>query len=187
VEQEPRIIDPNKWKPGKYRAKALDWGVGKTKAGLPQVIILFEYNQQGDAPGTTESRQLMWFGSFKEKARERTLGVLVNLGLRGPVSTMENGRDGKALDETKEVEIVVEHRADESGKIRAGVAWVNEIGGRGVQSKLAEGEAKALFADVDAAFMATLAEKGIEMAKPAQTPAQAAAPAGTLTDEDVPF
>lgn len=185
-EQTKKVSDPNRWKPGKYRAKAVDWLTSKTKDGSPQVDILFEYQQPGEQPGSTEQRQMIWYGSFKGGARERTMETLFNLGLRGPVSTLETGRDGKALDAEKEVEIVVEHRVY-NGILRAGIAWVNEIGGRGLQNKLAEGESKALFADIDQEFLATLAQKGAEVKGAPATPAQKTAPAATLSEEDIPF
>lgn len=186
----PRVADPDRWRPGKFKAKAVDWGVSKTNAGLPQVVILFEYLQQNQE-GVTESRQLMWFGSFKGGARERTLETLVNLGLRSPVSTMEQGRNGAALDPDKEVEIVVEHRIGQDGMRRAGISWVNELGGRGVKSNIADGEAQALFSDVDSEFMATLIAKGLPVIHKGsgngQTVAQQAQMQGMFNEADIPF
>lgn len=189
---EQRVIDPDKWKPGKYTAKAVDWGVSKTKEGLPQVIVLFEYAQTGSLGANPETRQLMFFGSFKGGAKERTLETLLNLGLRGPVVSLETGRDGKALDHEQEVEIVVEHRVFNDQK-RAGIAWVNKLGGRGIQQKLDSNEAKTLFSDLDNEFLATLAAKGLKpkvtlaVCGGTKTIAQKVQEQGTLGEGDIPF
>jgi hypothetical protein len=192
MEQETRAAaDPDKWKPGKYKAKAVDWGASKSKEGLPQAVVLFEYQQPGAGPGVTEHRQLMWFGSFKGGARERSLETLMSLGLRGPVSEIELGRDGKALDPELEVEVVVEHRIYNNVR-KAGIAWVNQVGGRGIaRDKFAPDEARALFADIDQEFMATLMAKGLTpKSQPQaahQTPGQQAMQTGMFNEEDIPF
>lgn len=178
--------NPDKWKPGRYKAHALDWGVTKTKAGLPQVIVLFEYEQ---SPG--ERRELMWFGSFKDGALARTEDTLFMLGLRqAPYPAMESGRDGKALDEKAEVEIVVEHRLDQNGVKRAGISWVNPLGGRGIDSKLAQGEGQAMFAQANQSFMAKLMQEGAQVqqaAGPTQQSKITQPQQGTLDDADIPF
>lgn len=181
--------DPNRWKPGKYKAKAVDWNCSKTKEGLPQAVVLFDYQQPGPSPGTTEARQLMWFGSFKGGALERTLETLAMLGLRQPpYPAMEKGRDGKALDENIEVEIVVEHRLNnQTGQLRAGISWVNNIGGRALESKLAEGEGTVVFAEANTAFEAYLAREGITAAKPTLAQEIANKTPGTLSEDDIPF
>lgn len=187
----PKAANPDKWKPGKYKAKAIDWGVTKTSAGLPQVSVLFEYQQPGDMPGVQEVRQLIWFGSFKEKAAERSMEVLEMLGLKqAPYPAMEIGREGKALDETIEVEVVVEHRVDLKGVRRAGIAWVNRLGGRGIDSRLEQGEGAQVFAPVNDAYLNYLRSKGVQPQQPKQTIAdQIHAPKaqGTLGDDDIPF
>jgi hypothetical protein len=189
----PKISDPNRWKPGKYKAKPIDWMVTKTKAGLPQVSVLFAYEQPGEMPGSKEAREITWYGSFKGGALERTLESLEMLGLRqAPYPAMETGREGTALDINAEVEIVVEHRADLQGVRRAGVAWVNQIGGRGLQSKLEGTEGQQVFAEVNQAYLNYLKSKGIEPKAAAQAaPAAAAQPGatmqGSLNEDDIPF
>lgn len=190
----PKIANPDRWKPGKYKAKPIDWMATKTKAGLPQVAVLFEYKQPGEMPGAPEeSRQLTWYGSFKGGALERTIENLELLGLKQPpYPAMESGREGGALDIETEVEIVVEHRIDQNGVRKAGVSWVNRLGGAGLESKLTPGEGQAVFAEANQAFLAHLQSKGIKA--PAAAPAQAqkgpaAPPAaqGNLGEDDIPF
>jgi hypothetical protein len=204
-QQQKKVVDPSKWKPGSYKARPIDWMVTKTAAGLPQVSVLFEYEQAGDMPGTLEKRQLTWYGSFKGGAQERTIESLAMLGLRQPpYPAMESGREGKALDEAAEVEIVVEHRKDLNGVTRAGVAWVNRIGGRGLQSKLEAGEGNQVFAEANQAFEAFLkanplppragapAATGQAQATGSQGGATKAAPltggpTPSFTEDDIPF
>jgi hypothetical protein len=187
--------NPDRWKPGKYKAKPVDWMATKTQAGLPQVTVLFEYEQDGDMPGKKETRQLSWYGSFKGGALERTIESLEMLGLRQPpYPAMESGREGGALDVNAEVEIVVEHRIH-NGVRRAGVAWVNRVGGRAMESKLEAGEGQQVFAEANQAFLAYMQQKGIQ--PKAAAPAAAAAqpgtigatppPQGNLGDDDIPF
>lgn len=196
MEPTKKVADPNRWKPGKYKGKPIDWMVTKTQAGLPQVSVLFEYLQPGTMPGTTESRQLTWFGSFKGGALERTLEVLALLGLRqAPYPAMETGRDGKALDENAEVELVVEHRIKDGGEMRAGISWVNRIGGRGLQSKFEGAEAAEIFAQANQDFLAYMQKEGLQPVKPSTaTPGKAptiadniASGTGTLSEDDLPF
>jgi|SRR5665213_1304371 len=196
-------VDHTKWSPGKYKAKAIDWGTAKTKEGLPQAKVLFTYIQKNPTTGAEEAKDLMWFGSFKGGALERTMETLFGLGLRADPSTMDSGRDGKALDETVEVEIVVEHRVDQTGQMRAGISWVNS-GNRKMGSLDAQ-EAQQVFAQANAEYRIFLAKQGVSPnatapagataagaprngAGPAPTIAQAiAAPASTMTEEDLPF
>lgn len=178
-------IDHTRWKVGKFRAKPLDWGIDKTKEGLPQVKVLFTYLQKNDA-GVDENRELTWFGSFKGGALERTMETLENLGLRTKPSDLESGRDGKALDELTEIEIVVEHRSY-NGTTKAGIAWVN--GGSRKLSDLEPGEAKALFAEVDAIYANAIAKSRGAAAKPANGSANLASTIAqpTMNESDLPF
>lgn len=199
-ESQPAKItkDPNHWTPGKYRAKAIDWACTKTAENLPQVTVLFGYEQPGKMPGTVEPRQLMWFGSFKGGALERTIESLFALGLRqAPYPAMESGHNGKALDINAEVEIVVEHRANtKTGEIRAGIQWVNSLD-RGMMKKLDGNEAASMFAPVNDQFAAYLAGRGVTPSAP-QASTGAVANSGPMpgmgvmeqprfTENDIPF
>lgn len=110
-----------KHKPGTYLAKAADWSITKTQSGLPQVSVLFRYQEDASSP-----RELIWWGSFKETVVERTIETLVALGLKGPLEGLAEGLPGGALSTEKLMEIVVEHRQDNSGNVRAGISWVND-------------------------------------------------------------
>lgn len=107
--------------PGSYPAKLIDWAITETKAGDPQVACMFSYVQDG------KPLTLTWYGSFKEKAVQRTLDTIKMLGLKGTdLSILADGCQGKGLDLSKSVEIVVEVNADMLGRQRAQIKWVND-------------------------------------------------------------
>ena len=118
---------------GNYRAVArqmqtdegLVWAqFSQPKNGTTQVVISFEI-----LDGMWAGRKVAWFGSFSEKAYERTLQALRYCGMKGDdLMTLPD----QVLDQ--EVSIVVEHNEWE-GKVTARVAWVNEPGGGGLRLK----------------------------------------------------
>lgn len=178
-QQSKKVIDANRWVPGKYKAKPADWGIAKDKSGNPRVMVLFDYFQKNPTTGADEPTQLMWWGSFTGGAREFTFEALEIMGLKTPPSSMESGAEGKALDSLSDVVIVVKHKTDPQGIVRPEVAFINAANA-GVKSNLADGESKAIFASIDAEFMAGRAPA-------AKTPAQSVMQQGELSEEDVPF
>jgi hypothetical protein len=132
-------------KPGRYKAKVIDHGISKTKAGDPQAVVRFEFET------TTGYRELTWFGSFKEGALEHTVRALVNCGLKGanPASALEIG---------KEVSIVVEIDKDQKGEDRNVVRWVNSLGG--ITNKIDQREANALLERFSGVVMALKEKEG---------------------------
>lgn len=125
--------------PGSYPAKLVDWAITQTKAGEPQVVCMFQYVQDG------KPLSLNWFGSFKEKAVQRTLDTIKLLGLKGTdLSILADGCQGKGLELGKQVEIVVEIKPDMTGKIRAGISWVNDPQRATLTKKLDRATAKGL-------------------------------------------
>jgi hypothetical protein len=103
-------------KEGTYTGKVVDHAITETKDGNPQAYIRFEF----EADGTT--RELPWYGSFKEKALEHTIKALVVCGLEGsnPAGPLSIG---------KEVSIVVKIDKDNNGNDRNVIRWVNRLGG----------------------------------------------------------
>lgn len=159
---------------GTYMAKPVDWGISKTQAGLPQVAITFRY-EHGD---------LNWYGSFKDTVVERTVDTLILLGLKGTLETLADGIPSKALDPEKEVEIVVEHRPDQKGSMRAGIAWVNDPGRTSIK-KIEKGEASSLLSGINAVLIQRRQAAGVQVSAPA--PATQAPPQSTFSTDDVPF
>lgn len=121
--------------PGYYRAMAVEWALGKTNGGAPQVAVRFE-TFEDDVPGES----ITWYGYFTEKTTERTLESLGYCGWTGDDITDLTGV------ESNEVQIVVEHETYE-GKVNAKVKWVNRPGGGGIAIKAPLDDAeKASFA-----------------------------------------
>lgn len=121
---------------GYYRARAIEWALGKTEKGSRQVAVRFETFDDQDQPG----ERITWYGYFTEKTQERTLESLQHCGWEGDDITDLSGI------ERNEVQLVVEHDEYE-GKVRAKVAWVNRPGGGGIAIKAPLDEAeKAEFA-----------------------------------------
>jgi hypothetical protein len=132
-------------KAGRYKAKVIEHGITETSKGLPQAAIRFGFE-------TDEGyKELVWFGSFKDKALEFTLQTLVNCGLKGnnPADPLEIG---------KEVSIVVEVDKDQDGHDRNIVRWVNKLGGVG--NKLDDMTAKSKLERFSGAIMAIKQREG---------------------------
>jgi hypothetical protein len=98
---------------GTHRARAKEWALGKSSAGNEQIAVMFEITQ-----GENIGKSITWFGSFSDKAVDRTLDSLRHCGWSG-----DNFVELLGLD-TNEVELVVEAEEYE-GKIRDKVRWVN--------------------------------------------------------------
>src|SRR5579862_677136 len=106
--------------PGYYRARAIEWALGKTDKGNRQVAVRFQTFDDEDRPGEA----ITWYGYFTEKTAERTLESLQHCGWTGDDITDLSGI------ERNEVQLVVENEEYE-GKVHARVAWVNLPGGGG--------------------------------------------------------
>jgi hypothetical protein len=173
--------------PGYYRARAVEYALGKTQNGTRQVAVRFEVLDEQGAPG---GERVTWYGYFTEKTAERTLESLQYCGWEGDDVTDLTGI------ERNEVQIVVEHEEYE-GKTNARVAWVNRAGGGSIAIKAPLDEAeKAAFAREMKAKV--LAMRQGQRRAPASRSAAARAPepppiaedprySGARHDEDIPF
>lgn len=125
-------------KPGKYEATISDYGIGATKSGDPQVMILFNYK---DAEG--KDHEITWYGSLKEKALKITLKSLLTCGFKGnDVSALAEGCMGNALDVNTPVQIDIQLEPSMDGtKSFLRVKWINPLGGAAFRSKFSKGEA----------------------------------------------
>jgi hypothetical protein len=169
---------------GYYRARAVEWALGKTEKGKPHVAVRFETFDDQGLPG----EHITWYGYFTEKTEERTLESLQHCGWEGDDITDLSGI------ERNEVQLVVE-RDEYEGKVRSKVAWVNKPGGGGISIKAPLDEAeKAQFAREMKAKV--LAMRQGQRRPPASRSASARAPepppitedpAGGPLDGDIPF
>ena len=117
--------------PGKYKARVKNYGIKAVKSGEhkgePAPTIAFELIETGEV--------VFWQGSFNlGKARDFTMTALSVCGLSSVNSliNLADGLPGGALDPSKEVEIDVINETY-NDKTFAKVAWVNEVGGKGLE------------------------------------------------------
>lgn len=183
----------NEIKAGPYRAKVIDYGIGATKKGEPQAVVMFRF---ADADG--DSHDLTWFGYFSEKARPYTAKNLVTLGFKGDnPGALVKGKGSGVLDEMKEVEIVVgwdTYTNPETGeqKGRWRVNFINEIGASRFNNLMEANEVALKFQGMDfgADFAAARAEAKVSSApvkNHAPTAGSPPADVGINTAENIPF
>lgn len=132
-------------KAGRYKAKLVEHAITSTQAGEPQATVRFEFETE-DGP-----RQLIWFGSFKEKAQEHTIKALLVCGLKenNPAGPLEIG---------KEVMITVDVDVDQQGKGRNVIRWINKLG---ISNALDKNEAKAKLDKFSGAVMSLKQKEGL--------------------------
>lgn len=125
--------------PGTYQATILNHSISETKGGDPQAVVTFSFDTN-DGP-----KQIMWFGSFKEKAIPITLKALLICGLKGsnPAGPLQIG---------KEVSIELEKQTALDGKSRMKVKWINQLNAG--RSQLPQDLAKAKLSSLEGAVMA---------------------------------
>ncbi len=130
----------DKIKNGRYVAKLLDYGIGVSKTGNAQALVMFKYkDNDGD------SHDLTWFGSFHPNAAEFTCKSLVTLDFKGDdPSVLADGIKSGVLNANKEVELVVEWETY-NGKENARIKYINEVGASKFQNKLSKPEAELKF------------------------------------------
>ena len=149
---------------GRFRATAKEGDYGYAKTGTEQVAVLFELE--------TGSR-LTWYGYLTEKTQDRTIESLLHCGVSNIETLAGLG--------SKEVELVVQHEADQEGKTRARVAFVNALGSGGVamKTRMSDGARKSVAARLKGNFMKMQREQGVAPAlKRDDAP---------LADDDIPF
>lgn len=166
--------------PGRYRAKAHEWGIGAAGTGTKQVCVEFDLL---DTPGQTIS----WYGYFSEKALARTVESLRHMGWQGS-DLSDLAEHGGALD-TNEVILVVEHEQDkdEAGNlvfdeaqqpvVRARVRWVNGLGGIAMKNQLAGDDLKAFGAAMRGKILALDPNGAAKRAAGGQAPKKPTPPA----------
>ena len=145
--------------PGTYTAKVVDFGLMKSKAGLPMAAVMFEYQMKEGG-----SDRLTWFGSFKDGARKFSIETLVRLGFKGKNGAdLVRGNGSGVLDQTKDFEIVVANEAYE-GKTRSKIKFVNLVGGSSFREKMSASEATVLMGglNLEADFMESQMANGIK-------------------------
>ena len=112
---------------GKYRARAVDSGLGKAKTGTEQVAVNFELIGDGAEKGL----HITWYGYFTDKAYEMAVKALRACGWQGsdPTELDSFAASGLGANEV-ELDIEQETSTDPQGQstTRARVKWVNAPG-----------------------------------------------------------
>ncbi len=155
--------------PGRYNARAIEWGLGKTSTGKERVAVQLELTDP-----SVLGRRLTWYGYFTEGSLPHTVKALRALGWQGADLSVLDGLD------RNDVSIVVEHE-DYEGKTQVRVKWINEPGSLGVKTPLQGDEAKSFAARMKANILAL--EQG--QAKPNNAKPSPARP--TKQTDDIPF
>lgn len=137
---------------GTHLAKMTNYGIKVSSTGKPQIACQFQIIENDTV------YNLSWFGSFNEgKAQEMTIKTLISvMDLFCEPSEIESALDKIAsqgiesglLNTDKDYQLVIEHETYE-GKTRAKIKWVNNVGGSSNFEKLAQGEAKKMFAGLN--------------------------------------
>lgn len=110
--------------PGIYEAKIVNYGIGQTKAGDPQAMILFEYQDLDQT-----RHEITWYGTFKEgKGQEITLKALLTCGFTGnDPSILAEGVPSNALDVNRIVKITIDEDVNQfNGQKYMRVLWIND-------------------------------------------------------------
>lgn len=171
---------------GIYEANISEYGIGPTKSGDPQVMILFNYN---DLEGTPH--EITWFGSLKEgKAQEITMRTILYCGFNGsdPADLAEGVSSG-LLDVATPVKITIEE-SEYQGKKSMKVAWVNRMGSQSMEKRISKSEAKIKLGalNLKGALAAMRQETGIRVEPRASKPAMAVGQSTpSFEDDDIGF
>lgn len=161
---------------GTFKARATQAVLGSTKRGDEQVVVQFNVTEEAFA-----GERITWFGSFSDKAWERTVESLRYCGW-----TSNDLSDLSGVT-SNEVEIVVEHEEWE-GKMHARVRFVNGAGAFAVKNRLNPDATKAFAARMQGKIAALSARSGAAVPPKAAPPKSAASEAlGDGNDSQIPF
>jgi hypothetical protein len=171
---------------GTHQGRIIDYSITSTKAGDPQVTILF-----GIDPADGGHYELQWNGSLKEgKAREITFKALKACGLRGyDIEPLADGVTSGALDTDATVNLVVEYETNpDSGKQYPRIRWINRAAS--IQNKFSRNEVKIKLGalNLKGDFMRIAQEQGITDPQKPKTEAKKTASGDVPMDfGDAPF
>lgn len=167
-------------KPGKYKANILDYGIGQTKSGDPQVMIQLNY-QDSDQ----DVHEITWFGSLKEgKAQEITIETLLRCGMKGnDVAAVAGGIESDTLDVAPQYTIAITPH-EYQGKTSMRVAWISNGGAGLAEKKISKQEAATKLGalNLKGAVAKMRSDTGMK-----DEPRKAPAPAAPLDDLDDVF
>lgn len=158
---------------GKYKARGCEATLARTSEGNPQVAVDLVITEEGEYEGQHRT----WYGSFSDKARERTLESLRLLGWEG-----DDLSDLSGIDRC-DVWVTIVHEEDLEGNPRDRAAFINGSPGLAVKAPMGAEDAKA-FAEQMKGFV--LSHKARTKGAPASTKPAAAAGSGKGKAKDKP-
>jgi len=166
---------------GTHKARAIDCALGMTGTGKEQIGVLLELSETAE--------RITWYGYFTDGTFERTIESLRYLGWSG--TDLLAFRSGLPSECVNEVEIVVEDEADQDGKLRRKVRWINGSGGVAIKETLDDGQARVFAAKMRAKVAALQAKTGVAAPRSStpKLPSQVATNASgeVLAEDEIPF
>lgn len=146
---------------GRYEARIVNYGIGTTKAGNPQVMVLFEFEDKDQ-----DRHEITWYGTLKEgRGQEITIDSLLVMGMVGnDLTALADGVESGLLNVDSPVNITVALETTEQGQTFAKVQWVNALGGKAFRDKLSKNEAQVKLGalNLKGAVMSRRKETGIQ-------------------------
>jgi hypothetical protein len=131
---------------GTFKAHVTDVGLGYTSTGGEQIVLQFTIDE-----GPCQGEQILWHGSFSEKAEKFTIKTLQTCGWTGiDISTL-NEED---MPET--VSLVIAE--DEfNGQTKFKIKWINAMGGLAIKSQMTQAQKTAFAQKLKGKLMAVQA------------------------------
>lgn len=171
--------------PGKYRGRAVSWGLGEASTGSEQVAIEFVVM---DVEGV-EGPHITWYGYFTDAAFPHTMKALRTCGWQGDQLTDLTGLDAN------DVQLVIENETGQDGRVYPKVRWVNpaHAGGLALKAPLSGDKAKVFAAKMRSRIAAFDQSEGLgggksKTARPSSRAGGVLSPEPPPHDEsDIPF
>lgn len=119
---------------GRYKCRGTEAKLAFTSQGAPQVAVdIVITEEESEYCGQHRT----WYGSFSDKAMDRTLQSLRFLGWQG-----DDLSDLAGIDQN-EAYVTITHEEDQEGNIRDRAAFINNSAGLAIKTPMDDGEAKA--------------------------------------------
>lgn len=167
--------------PGRYKARAVSWGLGHSQKGTPQIAIELQVLE-----GQCEGESMTWYGSFSEAAHPYTFNSMRTLGWEG-----DDLGDLSTLNKN-EVQITVAEE-EYNGEVNLRVKWINPLGGLALKDPMKPDQIKAFAARMKGAAVASrggspFAGKPKNQSRGGSTARDEHAPREPApADDDIPF
>ena len=169
--------------PGRYIGKIIDYGMGETQKGDPQVLVMFEFKDDEEV-----NQRMCWFGTLKEgKGRQITIDTLLNCGFKGTeLSVLADGVGNGALDTEKELQLTVNENVY-NGKKSLRIDFVNLPGGSAFREKMSKEQVVQKFTGMKLDLRADIMQRRQELGVKDTPPTAKTGKVNQVPSEEVPF